>query len=131
MSQVILQQGQDLIIELAITSAGTPVDLTDAISLRVQLLISMNNVQKEYKAYSSTPKSGYGTCRMKTGMGNSNVIQVIVTRADSINFDPGVLSFAVVTTFTDADFPAGKSTEYDFSNYGTVITGLAKTEIIP
>lgn len=131
MAQITFLQGEDVIIELPITANSLPVDLTDSTSLRVQLLITKNNVQNVYASYSSTPKSGYGVCRMKTGMGNTNIIQVLVTRADSVNFDPGVLSFAVVTTFANSDFSNGLNTEYDFPNYGTVLPGIAKTEVIP
>lgn len=131
MAQVVFQQGEDVTVELSITELSLPVDLTAATSLRVQLYITKNSVKTKPFAYSSTPKSGYGVCRQKTGVGNENIIEVLIKRAESVNFDAGVLSFAVVTTFVDVDFPSGKNTEYNFDNFGTVQEGQAKGEIIP
>jgi hypothetical protein len=98
MAQIVFQQGEDVIVELPITEGGLPVDLSSATSLRVQLYVTKNNVKTLAKQYSSTPKSGYGTCRVKSGLGNENVIEVLVKRSESVSFDIGVLSFAVVTT---------------------------------
>jgi len=131
MAQIIFQQGEDLIVELPIVENSLPVDLTTATSMRVQLYITKNNVKNKFKSYSSTPKSGYGVCKLKTGT-DHNIIQVFITRADSVNFDTGILSFAVVVTLPGlTDFPDGKNSEYNFDSFGTVVEGIAKDEIIP
>lgn len=132
MPQVQFQQGEDVIVELPILEAGVPFDLTNASSIRVQAYITKNNVKSKVFAYSNSPKSGYGVCRQKTGDGSEHIIEVLVKRSESINFDPGVLSFAAVVTMPGGtDFPAGKNSEYNFDNLGTVLPGEAKDEIIP
>lgn len=132
MSQVIFQQGEDLIVELPVIENSTPVDLTTNTSIRVQAYVTVSNVKQKVHSYSSNPKSGYGVCRQKSGVGNEHIIEVLVNRAESVNFPDGVLSFAaVVTTPGGLDFPNGINQEYNFDNFGTVSKGLAKDEIIP
>ncbi len=132
MAQITFQQGEDLIVELPIEDNGSPVDLTTATNIRVQAYITVSNVKTKAFAYSKNPKSGYGVCRQKAGGGNTGIVQVLLTRAQTVNFAAGVLSFAVVVTMPGlTDFPDGINSEYNFDNYGTVAAGIAKDEVIP
>jgi len=132
MAQVVFQQGEDIIIELAVIENSVPVNLSTNTSIRVQLLVTQNNVKSKLYSYSSNSKTGYGVCRIKTGTGNENIVQVLVTRAESVNFVSGALSFAVVATLPGgSDFPNGINKEYNFDNFGTIQDGVAKDEIIP
>lgn len=132
MAQIAFQQGEDIIVELPIEVAATPIDITTATNIRVQAYITKNNVKNKVYSYSLNSKSGYGVCRQKSGIGNEHIVETLITRAQSVNFDPGVLSFAVVVTMPGgADFPNGINSEYNFDNIGTVSEGYAKDEIIP
>lgn len=131
MPQVTFQQGEDLVIKLPIEDASTPVDITTATSIRVQAYINKSNVKVKAFAYSKNPKSGYGDCRQSAVGGEEHIVDVLVTRAQSVNFDVGVLSFAVVLTFPNVDFPDGENKEYNFDAFGNVTEGCAKDEVIP
>ena len=132
MSQIIFQQGEDLIVELPLVENAVNVDITTATSVRVQAYVTVNNVKQKVSAYNSTSKSGYGVCRQKSGGGNTNILQVLLKRAETMNFPVGVLRFFVIVTMPGAtDFPLGINTQYDFDGIGTVLAGTAKDEIIP
>lgn len=131
-AQINFQQGEDVIIELEIQESGAPVDITDATTIRAQLFVTKNNIKNKMFSYSLNTKTGYGTCKKKSGVGNENILQIIVKREESVSFDEGILSFAVVvTSAADSDFPNGISKEYNFNNVGAVLKGDAKDEVIP
>ncbi len=132
MAQIAFQQGEDVIVELPIEVSALPVDITTATNIRVQAYITKNNVKSKVFGYSLNSKSGYGVCRQKSGIGNEHIVETLLTRAQTVNFTPGMLSFAVVVTMPGGtDFPDGINSEYNFDNIGTVLEGLAKDEIIP
>jgi hypothetical protein len=132
MPQIIFQQGEDIIVELPIEEAGSAVDISTATNIRVQAYVTKNNVKTKEYSYSKTPKSGYGVCRQKTGSGNEHKVEVLLTRAQTVTFDIGVLSFSAIITMPGAtDFPQGINSEYNFDSYGTVQNGSAKDEVIP
>ena len=132
MAQISFQQGEDLIINLALLEAGIPLDITAAIDIRVQAYIIKSNIKTKVFAYSKNPKSGYGVCRQKAVVGDEHIVEVLLTRSQTITFDAGVVSFAVIITMPGGgDFPDGLNTEYNFDNFGTVLEGCAKDEVIP
>jgi len=126
-----LKQGEDQVVDLPIYKNNQPLNLTSAVEIRVKIKITKNGTSTYPQKYSKSVQTGYGVCKVKTGTGNENIVQVVIEREHSKNFVDGIISFYVVVQFSDVNFENDVRTEqYEILNAGTVSLSVFNEELL-
>jgi len=125
MAEILLKQGEDLLLKVDIMEGTTPVVLnpTSINNIIAVLFVGSQEVAK----YSLNALAGHGSLEYHPTQNNS--INIIVERAQSKNFPVGVLKVVTLVQFVDAEFPDGKHKEYTIA-IGRVVKGESKDIII-
>lgn len=118
-------QGEDVILELPIVEGSTTVNLSTATDFRIILFNVKNNVKTELYRYSLVqPLVNYGLARIKTGIGNEHIIQVVIKREQSTAFTTGLVKAEILVSFPDVAYPDDDAKRKNFV-YESVATVLA------
>jgi hypothetical protein len=126
------QQGEDSVIVFELFKDGVVFDVTPSSDIRVKITSITGNVQTNLQRYSIVSQAGYGVCRKVSGANNTNKVEVIVERLQSINFPKGAISANILVATPNVNFPSGNQhEEFNFPSFGYIDEGQMKDEPIP
>jgi hypothetical protein len=121
MAEIVLRQGEDLLLKVNIMDGTTPVALVpeDVANIIAVAYVGTTEVAK----YSLNELAGHGSLDYHPTQ--NNAINIAVEREQSKNFPIGVLKVVTLIQFVDENFPDGKHREFT-SAIGRVIKGESK-----
>lgn len=124
MTPIVFKQGEDKKVTVEVTDTPT-VDFSTATKIVAAILQGEN----EIKRYDNLGTTGYGILEVNVV---TNKLDLLVERADSVEFPTGMLRVYVSAELPDVAFPdTGKTSSWNFLNAIRVNKGDILDEPIP